>query len=288
MKRSAAALLAAVGLSAGLFAASASAQVTGKVLLDGEAPEPQQINMAADAKCAAAHPNPVLDETIVVGDKKELAGVVVSIKAPEGKELKGEAPKEPAVLDQKGCQYVPHVIAMMVGQDLIIKNSDDFLHNVHSLAIDNEPFNFGQPRKDEKGANKGKTVKTAERFVVKCDVHPWMNAQVNAFEHPFFAVSNEKGEFSIPTKGLPDGSYTLEIWHEKLATEPLTQEIEVKGGKAKVADIKVPADAAKADAGTNADVKLASAEEKACKASGGACCAAKSKAQAIASAAAAK
>src|SRR4051812_15480941 len=104
------ALLAAAAVSAGLFAGSASAQVTGKVVLDGEVPEPKQINMSANPQCAAAHPNPVLEETIVVGDKKELANVVVSLKAPEGKELKGEAPKDPVVLDQKGCQYVPHVV----------------------------------------------------------------------------------------------------------------------------------------------------------------------------------
>ena len=284
------ALFAAATLSAGLFAAGASGQVTGKVTLDGEAPEPQQINMGSDPKCAAAHPNPVLDESIVVGDNKEVANVVVSLKAPEGKELKGEAPKDPVVLDQKGCQYVPHVVAMMVGQDLVVKNSDDFLHNVHSLAIDNDPFNFGQPRKDEKGVSKGKAIKMAERFVVKCDVHPWMTAQVSAFEHPFFAVTNDKGEFSIPTKGLADGTYTLEIWHEKLAAgDPITQEVEVKDGKAKVEEIKLPAAAAQANAGdANADVKRASAEEKACKTSGGACCAAKSKAQAIADASAGK
>src|SRR5215213_1167164 len=95
------ALFAGAVVSAGLFAAGASGQVTGKVVLDGEAPEPPQIQMGADPKCAAAHTSPVLDESIVVGDKKELANVVVSLKAPEGKELKGDAPKDPIVLDQK-------------------------------------------------------------------------------------------------------------------------------------------------------------------------------------------
>src|SRR3954470_11925746 len=157
------ALLSAAALAAGLcLASSASAQITGTVKIDGQAPEPQQINMAANPQCAAAHPNPVLEESVVVGDSGELANVVVSIKAPEGKELKGEAPKDPVVLDQKGCQYVPHVVAMMVGQDLVITNSDAFLHNVHSLAIDNQPFNFGQPTVDKKGAHRGKDVKTAE------------------------------------------------------------------------------------------------------------------------------
>ena len=274
------ALFAAAAMSVGLCAGGASAQITGTVLLDGEAPEPQEINMAADAKCAAAHADPVLDESIVAGEKGELANVVVSIAAPEGKELKGEIPKEPAVLDQIGCQYTPHVIALMVGQEFIVKNSDPFLHNVHSLPLDNPGVNFGQPNKDP-GKKMTNSIKVAERFIVKCDVHPWMLAHVNAFEHPFFAVTKEDGTFSIPTKGLEDGTYTLEIWHEKLAAEPITQEIEVKDGKATVEEIKIPADAAEARADeAEGDVQLAAAvEDKACK-SGGACCEAKAKAKA--------
>jgi hypothetical protein len=284
------ALLAATTVAAGLFAASsASAQVTGKVKLDGEAPEPQAISMAADAKCAAAHPNPVLDESIVVGDEGALANVVVSIQAPEGKELKGEAPKDPVIIDQVGCQYIPHVVGVMVGQKVLVKNSDAFLHNVHSLAIDNDPFNFGQPNIDAKGKDVSDKIKVTERFIIKCDVHPWMTVHVNAFEHPFFAVSNEKGEFSLPTKGLEDGKYTLEIWHEKLAPEPITQEIEVKGGKATVEEIKIPADAAnaRADDAAGAAVTLASLTTDKAAAGEKSCCAPKSKAAAIASAAAA-
>src|ERR687896_611039 len=107
---------AATVVASGLFAAGASAQVTGKVMLDGEAPEPQKIDMAADAKCAAAHSSPVLDESIVVGDENALANVVVSIQAAEGKELKGDKPGKDVVIDQVGCQYVPHVVAVMGGQ----------------------------------------------------------------------------------------------------------------------------------------------------------------------------
>ena len=274
---------AAVSAAMCLAASTASAQITGKVSLDGQAPEPKQISMAANPQCAAAHPNPVLEESIVAGDGGELANVVINVKAPEGKELKGEMPKDPVVLDQKGCQYVPHVVAMMVGQDLVIKNSDNFLHNVHSLAIDNTPFNFGQPTKDQKGASRGKDIKTAERFQIKCDVHPWMTIHVNAFEHPFFAVSNEKGEFSLPTKGLEDGKYTLEIWQETLAAEPMTKEVMVKGGKATVEEIKIPAKAAARGNAVEGDAKLASAKTGETKS----CCTVKSKAQAIASAAAA-
>lgn len=263
--------LLAAALSVGAFATGASAQVTGKVTLDGEAPEPQEIQMAADAKCAAAHADPVYDESIVAGENGELANVVLSLVAPEGKELKGEIPTEPAVLDQIGCQYTPHVIALMVGQDFIVKNSDPFLHNVHSIPFENQGVNFGQPNKDP-GKKITNSVKVPERFIIKCDVHPWMLAHVNAFDHPFFAVTKEDGTFSLPTEGLEDGTYTLEIWHEKLAAEPITQEIEVKDGKAEVEEIKIPADAPEARGDeVEGGVQLASAEDKACKL-GGACC----------------
>ena len=288
------ALLAAGVVSAGLLVCTASAQITGKVTLEGDPPEPQQINMSANKDCAAAHKEPVFDDSIVVGDKGELANVVVSIKFDEGKAPKTEVPKEPVVLDQKGCMYTPHVVALMVGQKLIVKNADNFFHNVHSMPFDNEPqVNFGQ-NLDRKGREDiGKTIKVPERFPVKCDIHPWMTAHVNAFDHPFFAVSKDDGTFSIPTKGLKDGKYTIEVWHEKLATEPKEMEVEVKGGKAKVEEIKLDAkaaeEAARADEPGKAagDVKLASAvtpppPQRAAKAKDEECCAPSSKAKLLA------
>lgn len=222
------------------------AQVTGKVSLDGKAPERAVINMAAVPDCAKLHANPVLEETVVAGNDGELANVVVSLRSLGDKELAGDAPKEPAVLDQKGCTYHPHVVGMVVGQDLVVKNSDSFLHNVHGLPFDNDGFNFAQPSVDP-----GKVVmpkpKTPERFSIKCDVHPWMLAHVNVFAHPYFAVSNEKGEFSIPTKGLADGKYGTTFWQEKFG-EQEGPDIEVKGGKAALAEpFKVKQEAAAAE-----------------------------------------
>ena len=247
----------ALALAAGFGLASVSlADITGNVKFEGEAPEPAQIDMSAVKECAAQHPDGAIDETLLVADGK-LANVVVSVKADN---LQGDVPKEPAVLDQKGCQYHPHVIAVMVGQPLLVKNSDAFLHNVHALSIDNAPFNFGQPTKDPAG-RKIDPMKVAERFKVKCDVHPWMGAQVAVFEHPFFAVSKEDGTFTIPGN-LPDGEYTLVAWHEKLGEKEI--KVNVAGGKAENADFSFAAAAASADeAGSPAEVKLALFEQKA-------------------------
>jgi len=153
---------------------------------------------------------------------------------------------------------------VQVGQMIVVKNSDPFLHNVHSLANVNPAFNFGQPNVDP-----GKPVepmRAAETFRVKCDVHPWMSAYVGVFEHPFFAVSKEDGTFTIPTAGLADGDYTVTFWHEKYATDPIEEKVSVKDGKAEV-NHAFKAEAAAAE--PSKDVKVILASDK--KAAEGAC-----------------
>src|SRR3954454_23063864 len=128
MKRTA--WLSAVVLSAGL-STGAFAEITGTAKLDGKAPKRAPVAGIGGVKeCAAQHKDPLLEETVVADDQGNLANVVVFLKA-DG--LKGAAPAEPAVLDQKGCQYVPHVLDLTVGQKLEALNSDGFLHNVHTL-----------------------------------------------------------------------------------------------------------------------------------------------------------
>ena len=247
-------VLAAAAMSVG-FASFAAADVTGKVKLDGKAPELKEIDMSGVAECKAAHADPVYEESVVADENGNLANVVVYIKADDPAALGGEVPKEPAVLDQKGCMYSPHVIAMMAGQELQVKNSDPFLHNVHSLAQTNPAFNFGQPNVDP--GKKVEPPKTAENIKVKCDVHPWMNAYIIVLEHPFFAVSKDDGTFTI--KGTPpDGDYTLQAWHESLGTQEV--QVSVKDGKAELAEpITFKAQGAAAPVQDNG-VRLASLE----------------------------
>jgi len=172
---------------------------------------------------------------VVAGPGGELANVFVYIK-----DIKGNfpAPSTPVVIDQKGCQYHPHVLAVRVGQPIVVSNSDAFLHNIHALSVDNPGFNIGQPTKDP-GRNVG-VMKVPEIFKVKCDVHPWMGAYVHVIDHPFFAVTKEDGTFAIPA-GLPDGRYTLAAWHEKLGEKLAV--VEVKGGKAEAVDFTFAFDA---------------------------------------------
>jgi hypothetical protein len=216
--------LAAAAIACGLCSA-AYADVTGKVTFDGKVPARKQVNLTGNPQCAAMHKQPLIDEGLIVGKDNAIANVVVSIKnAPAG----AKAPADPVYLDQKECRYQPHVIAIMIGTPLLVKNSDPFLHNVHGLPQDNKAFNFGQPNIDP--GRKITGITTPESFRVKCDVHPWMSAAIAAFDHPYFAVTGEDGTFAI--KSLPDGDYEVVFWHEKLGE--VAGKVSVKGGKGEV------------------------------------------------------
>lgn len=210
------------------------AQIKGKVTLLGNLPDIKPITgMSAIPQCAQMHKDPVYEDTVVAGDKGELANVIVFIKESKPGELKGPQISTPATLNQNGCMYTPHVLAVQTGQPIIVHNSDAFLHNVHGAPAVNKPFNFIQLNVDTKTLD---ALTAEETFQIKCDVHPWMKAVVRVFDHPYFAVSNEDGKFTIDTKGLKDGTYTVQAWHE-LYQDSNPQNVEIKGGKA-VADVQ--------------------------------------------------
>jgi len=124
-------------------------------------------------------------------------------------------PATPAVLDQKGCVYAPHVLGLQVGQTLEIRNSDSTLHNMHAIPENNREFNKAL---NLQGLNHTHTFSTAEVMIpFKCDVHRWMRSYVGVLAHPFFAVTGADGAFQLT--GLPPGTYTVEAWHEKLGRQ---------------------------------------------------------------------
>ena len=201
--------------------------IKGKATLAGDAPQRRQLQMSADPKCEAANPGGRLGEVYVVNGGA-LQNVFVYVK--EGLTNKPAAPATPAVIDQHGCMYSPHVLGIQVGQDLEIKNSDPTLHNIHALPTTNKQFNNAMPMQNM--TIKKKFTAPEVMVHVKCDVHPWMSAYIGVLDHPYFAVSAADGTFEI--KDLPAGTYTIEAWHEAAGAQ--TQQVTVPADGAATAD----------------------------------------------------
>lgn len=200
--------------------ASTESRVTGKVTLSGPAPSDPIINMAADPVCTKLNPKPALTEEIVLGPEDALANVLVYVS--EGLDNRTFAvPEQPAVLEQKGCLYHPHVIALMAGQKFIVENNDPTSHNIHPLPKNNREWNKAQVQ----GVPPTEATFGREEIAipVKCNIHPWMKAYIAVFKHPYFAVTGKDGAFVL--KDLPPGTYTITAWQEKLGT--LTQKVTV-------------------------------------------------------------
>lgn len=172
----------------------------------------------------ALNTDPVLGETVVVNDNGSLRNVFVYVKEGLG-DYNFAVPDEPVQFDQNGCVYAPHIFGIQVGQTLEILNSDPLMHNLHALAEENRPFNFGMPNQ---GDTREQSFRVPEVMLhIKCDVHPWMSAYVGVVDHPFHGVSDDTGGFSISQ--LPAGSYVVEAWHEEYGT--LTQNVTVTDGE---------------------------------------------------------
>jgi plastocyanin len=207
------------------------ADITGTITLKGTPPKERDITpLKEDATCGKLHPDMPTTHFYVVGGKGELADVVVSLQGVSGKSTGASA--QPALLDQKGCEYSPQILAVQTGQKITVKNSDPVLHNVHDL-----PAVAGNAEKNEaqmpNGADLSFSFDKPEDFLkFKCDVHQWMFAWVSVFDHPFFAVSDKNGTFKI--SNVPPGKYTLKAAHRKAGA--VTQEIEVKDGEGAKAD----------------------------------------------------
>ena len=195
-----------------IFTALDAGTLKGHVKYDGKAPKPKRLRMDADPVCGSSHSGPVKSENFKMAKDGSMEDALVYLKNVK---YSGSVPSEPAVLDQKGCIYVPHVFGMMAGQELLIKNSDATLHNIHSMPKVNKEFNKAMPR--SKKLMSVKFDKSEDPFKIKCDVHPWMGAYLGVFDHPYFAVTDDSGSYTI--SGLPAGKYVIEAWHEKLGTQ---------------------------------------------------------------------
>ncbi len=202
------------------------AKITGIVKYGGKVSKTKKvIDMSSDKFCTVSHAQPVPRQLHRVfgtnGEDKVIQNVFVWIsKGLESKDF--SVPGKPVVLNQNGCIYTPHLMGVMVGQELHVLNNDKTNHNVHSYV--------GRKTVDNNASGPGSTIrwkfKRAMKLKVKCDVHSWMTGYVHVVEHPFFAVTQDDGTFEL--RGVPPGEYEVSVWHEYRRYKPDNEKLTVK------------------------------------------------------------
>ena len=184
--------------------------IKGKFVVDGTIAPAPAVDASKDPFCVAAHP---VNETVVIGTGNALANAVVYLRGKKievNEEYKASA-EEPVTLDNKGCDFHPHIALVRTGQPFIIKNSDQTGHNTNLGLQKNPTFNQIIPA-GEKVELKF-TKAEALPMPVNCNIHPFMSGRILVLDHPYMAASGEDGVFEI--KDIPAGKQEFQLWHEK-------------------------------------------------------------------------
>jgi len=196
-------------------AVSDGGTITGVVKFKGAAPAPKKLEVTKDKEvCAKSAKN---DPGLVVSGGNLVNAVVSITDIKKGKKMEPQK----ATMDQNGCEYKPHVLAMTAGSSVDILNPDGILHNVHSYSKANSSFNMAQP-KFKKTINV--KIDKPEVISLKCDVHGWMSGWLFVGENPYFGVTDNSGSFKLTD--VPAGTYNVEVWHETLGK--VSQKVTVK------------------------------------------------------------
>ena len=195
--------------------------LSGAISFNGAAPAAKQFDTASDAVCKAGAP--VFSEEVVVNNGK-LQNVFVYVKSGLPDNVSFPPQTSEVTLDQKGCRYVPHVLGLHTGANLKVTSSDQTNHNIHPIPKNNREWNDTIfPSADPLTR---RFTKPEVMIPVKCGLHAWMRAHIGVLDHPFFAVSDANGQFTL--KGLPPGEYEIEAWHKLYKAQSLKVKVEPK------------------------------------------------------------
>ncbi|HEY2919047.1 MAG TPA: carboxypeptidase regulatory-like domain-containing protein [Candidatus Binatia bacterium] len=180
--------------------------ITGDVTFVDSPPKMAPVKVTKDQDyCGETLPN----ESYLVDAKGGLKNVVVFLEA--GQPAIPADPQKLNMIENTGCRYAPRVLAMQKGERLRVKNNDPKLHIPHSYPNEKTVFMLSLPFKNTI-LDATQKIRDAGILKLVCDTHAWMLGFVHVFDHPFFAVTDDKGAFSIPN--ISAGTYTLKAWHE--------------------------------------------------------------------------
>ena len=183
------------------------ATVLGEVKFTETPPKLAGVKVTKDQDyCGVVLPN----DSYLIDPNGGLKNVVVFIEAAPV--ITPADPQKLNVIENSGCRYVPRIHAMQKGERLRIRNNDPKLHIPHSYLQQKTVFMLSLPFKNTilEATHK---IRDAGILKLVCDTHAWMLGYVHVFDHSFFAVTDDKGAFSIAN--VPPGTYTLKAWHEE-------------------------------------------------------------------------
>lgn len=190
-----------------ILRAAFAGSIIGEVKFVDEPPKMPPVKISKDQDyCGETLPN----ETYLIDAAGALSNVVVFIETAPTTMAAADKQRE-NMLNNSGCRYVPRIMAMQKGERLKVKNNDPKLHIPHSYHNDRTVFNLSLPFK---GTTLDATSRIRQPGILKvvCDTHAWMLAYIHVFDHPYYAVTDEGGLFTI--FDLPAGTYMLKAWHE--------------------------------------------------------------------------
>jgi plastocyanin len=196
-------------------AVSDGGTISGVVKFKGTAPAPKKLEITKDKEVCAKSAK--TDPSLIVSGGNLVNAVVSITDIKKGKKMEPQK----VTMDQNGCEYKPHVLAMTAGSSVDILNPDGILHNIHSYSKANSPFNLAQPKFKKTISVK---IDKPEAINLKCDVHGWMSAWIFVAPNPYFSVTDNSGSFKLTD--VPAGTYNVEVWHETLGK--VSQKVTVK------------------------------------------------------------
>jgi hypothetical protein len=214
--------------------------VTGQFLVEGEIPKRKVLVERGDAQvkdaaiCAA---DDILSDAVVVDPKTEgIANIFVYLpKAAKVHPKLKESEKKEVVFDQQGCRFVPHALLVRTDQVVVVRSNDNCTHNTNMLPLRNQAVNFALAPGDRKGREVKCKLAEKQPIKVECNIHSWMRALWLILDHPYAAISDEEGKFTIAD--LPAGEHELAIWHEGQGYIQRKYKVQVVAGK--ITDIGV-------------------------------------------------
>lgn len=232
-------------MAANLSAAENTGTIKGKITYKGTVPEFAPLVVKGDPtvkdpKVCAAQDVP--SEALVVDPAtKGIKNVLIYLRQkPAGYKLP-EVNKTPMLeLDQKGCRFIPHVMVVQTNQSVQVISDDNCAHNFRMTPFGNKPVNLLIAPKDRTGHK----IQFAgpEKYVtpIQCDIHTFMKGYWLITDHPFAAVTNDKGEFEIAD--VPAGSHDFTIWQEKSGYLAKKMTVKVKAGETTELNVEADAD----------------------------------------------